>query len=315
MLIRRRPSWALPESAATPEAVMLSRRNLLAGAAGMMGAAAMPQIALAALGDGLYPVPRNEAFTVDRPLTDEMLVKTYNNFFEFGSHKQISRAAQALEVEPWQVVIDGMVEKEIKIDAHDLIRKMPLEERLYRHRCVERWAITVPWSGFPLKALVEMAKPLSGAKYLRMESFKDASIASGQRAFWYPWPYVEGLTIGESMNELAFIATGLYGKPMPKQNGAPLRLAVPWKYGFKSIKSITRFHFTDEMPKSFWMEVLGEEYGFYANINPGVPHRRWSQAQELLLGSDEWVPTRIYNGYAQQVAHLYRGMPQNMIFY
>ena len=160
-----------------------------------------------------------------------------------------------------------------------------------------------------------MAKPLSGAKYLRMESFKDASIASGQRAFWYPWPYVEGLTIGESMNELAFIATGLYGKPMPKQNGAPLRLAVPWKYGFKSIKSITRFHFTDEMPKSFWMEVLGEEYGFYANINPGVPHRRWSQAQELLLGSDEWVPTRIYNGYAQQVAHLYRGMPQNMIFY
>ena len=271
MLIRRRPSWALPESATTPEAVMLSRRNLLAGAAGMMGAAAMPQIALAALGDGLYPVPRNEAFTVDRPLTDEMLVKTYNNFFEFGSHKQISRAAQALEVEPWQVVIDGMVEKEIKIDAHDLIRKMPLEERLYRHRCVERWAITVPWSGFPLKALVEMAKPLSGAKYLRMESFKDASIASGQRAFWYPWPYVEGLTIGESMNELAFIATGLYGKPMPKQNGAPLRLAVPWKYGFKSIKSITRFHFTDE--------------------------------------------TRIYNGYAQQVAHLYRGMPQNMIFY
>ena len=148
-----------------------------------------------------------------------------------------------------------------------------------------------------------------------METFKDASVAGGQRAIWYPWPYVEGLTMDEATNDLAFIATGLYGKPIPKQNGAPLRLAVPWKYGFKSIKSIVRFTFTDEMPVSFWMAVLGKEYGFYANVNPGVPHARWSQAEEKLLGTDERVPTQIYNGYAEQVAHLYEGMPQDKIFY
>ena len=148
-----------------------------------------------------------------------------------------------------------------------------------------------------------------------METFKDASVAGGQRAIWYPWPYVEGLTMDEATNDLAFIATGLYGKPIPKQNGAPLRLAVPWKYSFKSIKSIVRFTFTDEMPVSFWMAVLGKEYGFYANVNPGVPHARWSQAEEKLLGTDERVPTQIYNGYAEQVAHLYEGMPQDKIFY
>jgi sulfoxide reductase catalytic subunit YedY len=315
MLIRRRPSWELPESAATPESVMLSRRSLLAGSIGMIGAAAMPNLAFGAASDDLYPVKRNEAFTLDRPISDEQDATTYNNYYEFGSSKNIWRGAQALKVEPWQVVIDGMVEKEIKIDAHDLIRKMPLEERLYRHRCVERWAMAVPWSGFPLKALVDMAKPTSGAKYLRMETFKDASVASGQRAFWYPWPYVEGLTIEEATNELAFIATGMYGKPIPKQNGAPLRLAVPWKYGFKSIKGIVRFNFTDQMPTSFWMEVLGAEYGFYANVNPGVPHRRWSQAKEQLLGESTYRPTLMYNGYEEQVAHLYKGMPQNKIFY
>lgn len=315
MLIRRRPSWFLPESAATPEAVYLSRRSLLASGAGLLGAAAMPSIGWAAAGDSLYPVDRNPAYTLDRAITDEEYVTTYNNFYEFGSHKNIHRAAQKLKIEPWQVVIDGMVEKEITIDGHDLIRRMPLEERLYRHRCVEAWAMAVPWSGFPLKALVDFAKPLSSAKYLRMETFEDSSIASGQRAFWYPWPYVEGLTMAEATNELAFIATGLYGKPIPKQNGAPLRLTVPWKYGFKSIKSIVRFHFTDEMPVSFWMSVQGSEYGFYANVNPGVPHRRWSQKTERLLGSDEHVPTQLYNGYAEQVAHLYKGMPQDEIFY
>lgn len=315
MLIRRRPSWFMPESAATPESVYLSRRNLLAGTAGLIGAAALPRFAFGAASHDLYPVERNEAFELDRPITDEDIATTYNNFYEFGSHKNIHRMAQALKVEPWQVVIDGMVEKEIKIDAHELIRQMPLEERLYRLRCVEAWAMAVPWSGFPLKALVDFARPLSSAKYLRMETFEDASVASGQRAVWYPWPYVEGLTMAEATNDLAFIATGMYGKPIPKQNGAPLRLAVPWKYGFKSIKSIVRFSFTDEMPVSFWMEVQGREYGFYANVNPGVPHRRWSQAEERILGTDERVPTQIYNGYAEQVAHLYEGMPQDEIFY
>jgi methionine sulfoxide reductase catalytic subunit len=293
----------------------MSRRSLLAGGAGMIGAAAMPNLAWGAASDDLYPVQRNEAFTLDRPLTEEKLVSTYNNYYEFGSSKNIWKDAQALKIEPWQVVIDGMVEKEIKIDAHDLIRKMPLEERLYRHRCVERWSMAVPWSGFPLKALLDLAKPTAGAKYLRMETFKDASVASGQRAFWYPWPYVEGLTMAEASNDLAFIATGMYGKPIPKQNGAPLRLAVPWKYGFKSIKGIVRFHFTDKMPTSFWMEVLGKEYGFFANINPGVPHRRWSQAEEQMLGESSYRPTLMYNGYEEQVAHLYKDMPQNKIFY
>lgn len=315
MLIRRRPSWFMPESAATPESVYLSRRNLLAGTAGLIGAAAMPNLAFGAARDELYPVERNEAFTLDRPITDEDVATTYNNFYEFGSHKNIHRMAQALEIKPWQVVIDGMVEKEIKIDAADLIRQMPLEERLYRFRCVEAWAMAVPWSGFPLKALVDFARPLSSAKYLRMETFEDASVAGGQRAVWYPWPYVEGLMMEEATNDLAFIATGMYGKPIPKQNGAPLRLAVPWKYGFKSVKSIVRFTFTDEMPVSFWMEVLGAEYGFYANVNPGVPHRRWSQAEERMLGTDRRRPTQIYNGYGEQVAHIYKGMPQDELFY
>jgi len=315
MLIRRRPSWALPEAAATPESVYLTRRSLLAGGAGLIGAAAMPGFAFAAASDDLYPVKRNEAFTLDRPITDEEHATTYNNYYEFGSNKNIHAAAQRLQIDPWKVVIDGMVEKDITIDAHDLIRQMPLEERLYRHRCVEAWSMAVPWSGFPLKALVELARPLSSAKYLRMETFKDPGVASGQRASWYPWPYVEGLTMAEATNDLAFIATGLYGKPIPKQNGAPLRLAVPWKYGFKSIKSLVRFTFTDQMPTSFWMDVLGAEYGFYANVNPGVPHRRWSQAEERVLGTDERRKTLIYNGYAEQVAHLYMGMPQNKIFY
>ena len=177
-----------------------------------------------------------------------------------------------------------MVEKPQEIGIDDLIRKMPLEERLYRHRCVEAWSMAIPWSGFPLAKLVELAKPLSSAKYLRMETFLDPEVASGQRQTWYPWPYVEGLTMAEATNELAFLVTGAYGKPVTKQMGAPLRLALPWKYGFKSIKSIMRFSFTDKRPKSFWEALQASEYGFWANVNPEVPHPRWSQATEELIG-------------------------------
>ncbi len=319
MLIRNRLSWELPEREATPESVFLNRRAFLGASAGLIAAAALPGRARAATDQvssaDLYPVPRNDAYTLDRPITDEQVVTNYNNFYEFGSHKQIARAAQKLQVDPWKVTIDGMVEQKIEIDAHDLMRKMPMEERLYRHRCVEAWSMAVPYSGFPLKALVDMARPLGSAKYLRMETFVDSGIASGQRAFWYPWPYVEGLRLDEARNELAFIATGLYGKPIAKQNGAPLRLAVPWKYGFKHVKSIVRFHFTDEMPESFWMEVLGAEYGFWANVNPGVPHRRWSQAEERLIGTDERRKTLMFNGYGEQVAHLYEGMPQKVLYF
>lgn len=319
MFIRKHRTWEIPEREATPEAVYLNRRAFLGAGAGLIAGSVLPSMAFGAAGQvssaDLYPAPRNEAFTLDRPLTDERVATTYNNFYEFGSHKQISRAAQALKVDPWKVVIDGLVEEKIEIDAHDLIRKMPLEERLYRLRCVEAWSMAVPWTGFPLKALVDMARPLGSAKYLRMETFVDPSVASGQRAFWYPWPYVEGLRLDEAQNDLAFIATGMYGKPIPNQNGAPLRLTVPWKYGFKHIKSIVRFEFVEEMPSSFWMDVLGAEYGFWANVNPGVPHRRWSQADERLIGTDERRKTLMFNGYGEQVAHLYKDMPQNVLYY
>ena len=170
------------------------------------------------------------------------------------------------------------------------------------------------WSGFPLSALVAFAQPLSSASYLWMETFNDPTVASGQKAAWYPWPYLEGLTLAEATNELAFIATGIYGKPMPRQNGAPLRLAVPWKYGFKSVKSIVRFHFSDQRPTTFWEDLAPSEYGFWANVNPAVPHPRWSQASEKVLGTDERVPTRIYNGYGEFVAGLYKDMADESLF-
>lgn len=166
--------------------------------------------------------------------------------------------------------------------------------------------MTIPWTGFPMAELVRFAEPSSGARYVRMETFENPRVAPGQRQFWYPWPYVEGLTLEEATNELAFMVTGLYGKPLPKPNGAPLRLAVPWKYGFKSIKSVVRFTFTDQRPVSFWEELAADEYGFWANVNPDVPHPRWSQASERVVGTDERVATRLYNGYAAHVAALYR---------
>jgi sulfoxide reductase catalytic subunit YedY len=257
-------------------------------------------------------VPRNEAFTLDRPITDEKLAVTYNNYYEFGSSKTIWRDAQDLPIRPWTVTIDGLVEERREVDIDALLKAMPLEERLYRHRCVEAWSMAVPWSGFPLKALVDFARPLSDARYIRFETFQMPDVARGQRASWYPWPYIEGLTMAEATNELAFIATGLYGKPIPKQNGSPLRLAVPWKYGFKSIKGITRISFTNEMPKTFWWDIQANEYGFWANVNPEVDHPRWSQAEERVLGEDREIPTQLYNGYAAQVAHIYEPLKKEV---
>ena len=207
-----------------------------------------------------------------------------------------------------------MVEKPIEIGFDDLIRQMPMEERLYRHRCVEAWGMAIPWSGFPLAKLVEFAKPLSSAKYLVMETFLDSSVASGQRQTWYPWPYTEGLTIAEATNELALLATGAYGKPMPKQHGAPLRLAVPWKYGFKSIKSINHFSFSDRRPKSFWEALQASEYGFWANVNPQVPHPRWSQATEEDIATKERRPTLLFNGYGDYVAGLYKELEKEKLW-
>jgi sulfoxide reductase catalytic subunit YedY len=327
MLIRNRKIWDVPDHSVTPEHVFVNRRKFLAGGVaatigGLAAASAAPSAhaqwfsrrsseVFGAPEDDpstpLYPVERNAAYTVDRDITGRDAAFVYNNFYEFGSHKQIARAAQALKIRPWTVKIDGLVDNPAELEIDDLLKKMPLEERVYRFRCVEAWAMTVPWSGFPLAALVAMASPKAGAKYLRMETFLDTDVAPGQRtaSFGYPWPYVEGLTLAEATNELAFIGTGAYGAPLPKQMGSPIRLLTPWKYGFKSAKSLVRFTFTEEMPKTFWSEVGPSEYGFWANVNPEIPHRRWSQATERLLETDERVPTLLFNGYADQVADLY----------
>ena len=324
MLIRRRRGWELHDSAATPEAVFRSRRALLKAAGmGSMLAPALPlaNAAAALAADeppdpsaGLYPVKRNPRYTLDRPVTDPKYSENYNNFYEFGSEKTIADDAQALKIRPWTVKIDGMVEKPVEIGIDDLLKKMPLEERLYRHRCVEAWSMAVPWSGFSMAALVALAKPLGSAKYVRMETFLDAAEAPGQKQFWYPWPYVEGMTMAEASNELTFMVTGMYGKPVPKQDGAPLRLVLPWKYGFKSVKSIVRVSFTDKQPVTFWQTLGPDEYGFWANVNPEVPHPRWSQATERVLGSDERVPTLKWNGYGAYVAHLYDGLQGEKLF-
>ncbi len=311
MTYLRRQSWWLPESAATPENVYLNRRALLAaaGAGALTTIAASPSLA-AKPEDPFTPMPeRNPAYAdAGRPITDETENAAYNNFYEFGSHKRIAEAAQDLETDGWTIAIDGLVEKPFEISTDDLIAGAPLEERVIRHRCVEAWSMVVPWVGFPLSHLVELAKPLSGAKYVRFETFVDSSVARGQKQFWYPWPYVEGVTTEEAANELSFLVVGAYGKVLHKQFGAPVRLHLPWKYGFKSIKSIVRVSFTDERPVSFWEELQSKEYGFWANVNPEIDHPRWSQASEKVLGTNERVPTLLFNGYAEQVAGLYTGM-------
>jgi sulfoxide reductase catalytic subunit YedY len=319
MLIRKRRGWELPESAATEEAVFRDRRRLLQGlAAGPIlasGIGALP--ALAADADpsaSLYPAGRNDRYALDRPLTDERYSTTYNNFYEFGTDKSIWERAQALKLRPWQVKIDGMVEKPMTLDIDELLKKVSLEERLYRHRCVEAWSMAVPWSGFPMKALVDLARPLGSATYVKMTTFMDPAVAPEQKKFFYPWPYVEGLTMAEATNELTLLGTGMYGKPMPKQDGAPLRLVVPWKYGFKSIKSIVHFEFTDKRPRGYWEALQASEYGFWANVNPAVPHPRWSQASERVLGSDERKPTLMWNGYGEFVAALYQGLEKERLF-
>lgn len=327
MFIKKNRGWEIPEREATPEEDFLNRRQIVMAGGLAAGALVAPSlVAPSGYGIGtaqaqevdptsdLYPAKRNEKYKLDRELTPEDVNGSYNNFYEFGSHKRIARAAQKLPTRPWTVTFDGMVEKETTVDIDTLIRAMPIEERLYRHRCVEAWSMTIPWSGFQMSELVKFAKPTSAAKYVRMETFNDPSFAPGQRATYQPWPYVEGLTIEEAMNELTFMATGTYGKPIAKQHGAPLRLAVPWKYGFKSIKSIVRFTFTDQRPVSFWEQLQAQEYGFWANVNPGVPHKRWSQHQERILHTGQYKNTLMFNGYGDYVANLYKDMKGERLY-
>lgn len=320
MLIRSKRGWEIPEHHATPEHVFLNRRALLgagigAGLIGALPAHAAPGTAESAdPSAALYPAKRNPTYTLDRPLTPEDKASTVNNYYEFGTNYDVGRAAAKLKTRPWTVTLDGMVEQPRQVDFDTLIKAMPLEERLYRHRCVEAWSMAVPWTGFPMKALVDYARPLSGAKYLRFETFLDKAVAPGQSGRFYPWPYVEGVTIEEANNDLAFMVTGIYGKPAPNQFGAPLRVALPWKYGFKSAKAIVKVTFTDQRPKSFWEVVQGAEYGFWANVNPAVSHPRWSQATEKDIATGERRPTLIYNGYEEFVAGLYAGKEKERLF-
>jgi sulfoxide reductase catalytic subunit YedY len=323
MLIKIKRDWEIPESAATPEHLVFNRRKVLASmglagaigvTAGLAGGAAKAAVTPQS-GDAVaYPFPRNDGYNLDRPVSPESDVTTYNNFYEFGTSKNIHRAAQKLKIKPWTVAIDGLVEKPMTIDAEDILKQMPREQRLYRHRCVEAWAMALPWDGYPMAELIKFCKPLSSAKYVQMQTFQRPEEAPGQRVFWQPWPYTEGLTIAEAMNEMTFIATGAFGKALPPQMGAPLRLVTPWKYGFKSIKSIAKITFTTERPVGYWEKLQASEYGFWANVNPEVPHPRWSQASERMLGSDEQVPTRIYNGYGAQVSSLYADMKGERLF-
>jgi sulfoxide reductase catalytic subunit YedY len=308
------PRWALSERLVTPEAVFLNRRAWLKGAGLIAGAAALPSLPAraAAPTEPWQPAPAaNPAYAdAGRPVTAEELNTRYNNFYEFGSHKEIHGAAEALETDPWTIAVEGMVESPFEIGVDELIARMPIEERIVRHRCVEAWSMVVPWIGFPLPALVAMARPLGSAKYVEFQTFQNPEAARGQRQFWYPWPYTEGLTIEEAGNELAFLVVGAYGKVLHKPFGAPIRLHLPWKYGFKSIKSIVRVRFTDQRPVSFWEALQESEYGFWANVNPEVAHPRWSQATERVLGTDERIPTQLFNGYGAEVAHLYASVDE-----
>jgi sulfoxide reductase catalytic subunit YedY len=319
MLIKRRFGWEIPEHRVTPEAVFLNRRSLLASVAGAAVAGwAGPASAEADPSQGLYPARLNPLYKdAGRPATDEKYNTNYNNFYEFGTSKGIAAEAENLRIRPWEIAIDGEVDKPFVIGIDDLLKKVTLEERVYRHRCVEAWSMVVPWSGFPLKALVDLAKPKAEAKYVRFETFNDPEMASGQQPGLFgsmPWPYIEGLTMAEALHDLSFVVTGAYGKPVAKSMGAPIRIHLPWKYGFKSIKSIVKVSFVKERPIGMWEQLQPSEYGFWANVNPQVPHPRWSQASEQVLGTGERIDTQIYNGYSEFVASLYAGQENEKLF-
>jgi methionine sulfoxide reductase catalytic subunit len=319
MLIKRNRGWEIPEARVTPEHVFLNRRSFMAASAGAVALAAVkPARADTDPSASLYPAKPNPAYAdAGRPVTAESDNANFNNYYEFGTSKQIADAAKALPIRPWSIVIDGEVEKPATIAIDDLFKQVTFEERIYRHRCVEAWSMVVPWTGFPLKRLVEIAKPTSNAKYLRFETFNKPDVAVGQKDGLFtsfPWPYIEGVTMAEAMNDLPLMVTGAYGKPLPNSMGAPLRLHLPWKYGFKSIKGIVKVSFVAERPLSFWEQLGPEEYGFWANVNPEVAHPRWSQATEEVLGAGERVPTLLYNGYGAQVAELYKGLESEKLF-
>jgi len=323
----QRPSWYLPDSAATGEDLFLNRRDFLKsmGIGGMIaGGLSVPSFAQGPTPTADLALPdftRNPKFAdVGRAITDEHVGTTFNNFWEFTKAKNVSQYTENFKLDPYTFSIDGLVEKPLTLSLED-IERLGYEERVYRFRCVEAWSMTVPWLGVPLAKLVALAKPLSSAKYVAFKSFFDPEQAPEQRVkSKYIWPYYEGLRMDEAMNEMGFVATGAYGKRLLPQSGTPLRIVTPWKYGYKGPKSVVRMTFVDKQPPTFWSDaVKSGEYPFYSNVDPEVPHPRWPQAEEKFITDKanvadvEIIPTLRYNGYEEQVGHLYKGMPRKLI--
>ena len=310
--------WEIPEKQVTPESDYINRRKFikdlgLAGAGALLFSSSNACAQNRGVEKQLEPyqaqklvAENNPNFTVNRQMTDEVVAATYNNYYEFTLSKStVWKRVEKFKTRPWEIEISGLVEKPMTLDVDDLIKQVPLEERIYRFRCVEAWAMVVPWIGFPMKALLEKVQPTADAKYVRMLTFLDPDVAPEQRDLRMPWPYFEALTLAEAMNDLTLLTVGIYGHILPPQHGAPIRLIVPWKYGFKSIKSIVSIELTDQKPRTFWNTLAPREYDFEANVNPNVPHPRWSQARERMIGTGERFPTLLYNGYGSSVAHLY----------
>lgn len=309
----------LLSSEITPKAVFENRRELIkSAAAGAFGLALAPWFSRDALASNPQKLAAtlNPNFSVKDEPTSYKYVTTYNNFYEFGTDKSDPAAyAKTLQTTPWTVTIEGLVKKPVTLDMDALLKLAPMEERIYRMRCVEGWSMVIPWDGYSLSKLLNHVQPLSSAKYVEFISLADRKQMPGLRSQIIEWPYREGLRLDEAMNPLTLLTFGLYGEALPKQNGAPVRIVVPWKYGFKSAKSIVKIRLTEEMPKTSWSQFDAREYGFYSNVNPLVDHPRWSQATERVIGDAKGagifapkVKTQMFNGYADQVARMYTGM-------
>lgn len=296
----------------TPKDTYLSRRDFMKAAGLTTGAALLAACAPseAAVTEDAGPVPTSGATDeLGDPVNSYEDITNYNNYYEFTIDKQgVAGLAKDFKISPWTVEVGGLVNKPKTFGIEDILKLFPQEERIYRLRCVEAWSMVIPWTGFPLASLLEMVEPTSNAKYVRFETVYRPEEMPGQSSPFYPWPYQEGLRIDEAMNDLAILATGLYGEPNVPQNGAPIRLVVPWKYGFKSIKSIVKIELTDQQPATLWSTVWSQAYGFYSNVNPGVPHPSFSQATERRIGEIERRSTLPFNGYGEQVSYLYEGM-------
>ena len=300
----------------TPKSQYLSRRDFLKAAGLVTGtallAACAPKVSEQAAGpQAEAPVSPAGGIVDEKGDSANSFeeITNYNNFYEFSTDKQaVARLSQDFKTEPWTVEVSGLVNNPKTYGIEDLLKMFPQEERIYRLRCVEAWSMVIPWNGFPLASLLQEVEPTSDAKYVRFETLQDPEQFPGQKSPFYPWPYQEGLRLDEAMNELTLLATGLYGEMMPNPNGAPIRLVVPWKYGFKSIKSIVKIELVDSQPETLWNTVAPGEYGFYSNVNPEVSHPRWSQSSERRIGELGRRPTLMFNGYAEQVAYLYEGM-------